>query len=229
MSLSEPSEFSTDNPIHEAVMDAIVSQRLAPSQKVSENILTEMFDITRSAARNLIEYLTAQQFLVSVSPRVTRVAPLTLLDVKQNFALRKMLVPDICAMAARHVDYDELIGANRVLTEAGVISDDESALRILKANKQFNIAIAEKTDYPLLIDWARQLEDMAMRIYWLYVKRHQALPFGPDQHDMIIEALRKDDTGRIKALVQDTLEQNEERVLNAIFADQKFYTQDLQV
>ncbi len=60
---------------YDVIMDAIVTQKLAPSQKVSENILTEMFDISRTTARNIMEQLTAQQFLVSVSPRITRVAP----------------------------------------------------------------------------------------------------------------------------------------------------------
>ena len=85
---------------YDAIIDAIVTQKLAPSQKVSENVFTDMFGISRTTARNIMERLTAQQFLVSVSPRITRVASLTLLDVKQNFALRKMLQPNIMAMAA---------------------------------------------------------------------------------------------------------------------------------
>ncbi|MEQ8935489.1 MAG: hypothetical protein RIE56_06835, partial [Amphiplicatus sp.] len=93
---------------YEVIMDAIVTQKLAPSQKVSENVLTEMFDISRTAARNIMEQLTAQRFLVSESPRVTRVAPLTLMDVKQNFAMRKMLQPHIFSMAAPQIDFEEL-------------------------------------------------------------------------------------------------------------------------
>ena len=38
----------------ELIMDAIVTQKLAPSQKVSENIFSEMFGISRTISRNLI-------------------------------------------------------------------------------------------------------------------------------------------------------------------------------
>ena len=93
---------------YEMVMDAIVTQRLAPSQKVSENILNAMFGISRTASRNLIERLTAQQFLEVVSPRITRVAPLTLMEVKQNFALRKLLVPEMAALSAVRLEFETL-------------------------------------------------------------------------------------------------------------------------
>ena len=50
------SETSAD--AYEIIMDAIVTQKLAPSQKVSENILTDMFEISRTTARNIMEQLT---------------------------------------------------------------------------------------------------------------------------------------------------------------------------
>ena len=161
---------------YDVIMDAIVTQKLAPSQKVSENILTEMFDISRTTARNIMEQLTAQQFLISVSPRITRVAPLTLLDVKQNFAMRKILQPEIFAMAASQVDADEIARMNEDTSHKAPLDNDELALKLLKANKQFNLNMAQHVKYPLMLHWVRQLEDTTMRIYWLYVKLNQLRP-----------------------------------------------------
>ena len=212
---------------YDLIMDAIITQRLAPSQKVSENILTEMFDISRTTARNIMEQLTAQQFLVSISPRVTRVAPLTLMDVKQNFAMRKMLQPNIFAMAAQQLDYDEIARLNDAVSHKGPITDDAVALRLLKANKLFNVYVAQQVNYPLLIHWVRQLEDTTMRIYWLYVKMMRAFPYTWDHQRDLVESLRSDQAEEIQKQTLMILSVCEERVLRAIFQHDQLYTQDL--
>lgn len=214
---------------YDLIMDAIITQRLAPSQKVSENILTEMFDISRTTARNIMEQLTAQQFLVSISPRVTRVAPLTLMDVKQNFAMRKMLQPNIFAMAAQQLDYDEIARLNDAVSHKGPITDDAVALRLLKANKLFNVYVAQQVNYPLLIHWVRQLEDTTMRIYWLYVKMMRAFPYTWDHQRDLVESLRSDQAEEIQKQTLMILSVCEERVLRAIFQHDQLYTQNLRL
>ena len=215
--------------VYEEIMDAIVTQRLAPSQKVSENILTEMFDISRTTARNIMEQLTAQQFLVSISPRVTRVAPLTLLDVKQNFAMRKMLQPNIFAMAASQVDFAEFVKLNDALSHKGPINDDHVVLKLLKANKRFNVYVAEQVKYPLLMHWVSQLEDTTMRIYWLYAKMKRVLPFTWEHQRELLEAVKNDHAEDIRDQTHKILAICEERVLDAIFLHDQLYTQDLRV
>lgn len=224
---TKPQNGGDSSAAYDLIMDAIITQRLAPSQKVSENILTEMFDISRTTARNIMEQLTAQQFLVSISPRVTRVAPLTLMDVKQNFAMRKMLQPNIFAMAAQAVDYDEIGRLNDAVSHKGPITDDEVALRLLKANKLFNVYVAQQVNYPLLIHWIRQLEDTTMRIYWLYVKMMRAFPYTWDHQRDLVESLRSDQPEEIQKQTLMILSTCEERVLRAIFQHDQLYTQDL--
>lgn len=214
---------------YDVIMNAIVTQKLAPSQKVSENILTEMFEISRTTARNIMEQLTAQQFLVSVSPRITRVAPLTLLDVKQNFAVRKMLQPEIFAMAASQVDHEQIMRMNEETSHKAPIADDEVALKLLKANKQFNVFMAQQVKYPLLIHWIRQLEDTTMRIYWLYVKLNRTLPYTWEHQRALVEAIRKDASSEIREQVHKILSSSEERVLDAIFMHDQLYMQDLKL
>ncbi|WP_020397925.1 GntR family transcriptional regulator [Kordiimonas gwangyangensis] len=213
----------------ELIMDAIVTQKLAPSQKVSENIFSDMFGISRTISRNLIERLIAKQFLVSVSPRVTIVAPLTLLDIKQNFTLRKVLLPAIFSLTAANVDFARLRELNKEIEAMQPILDDDTALALLKKNKDLNLLLCENAGYPLMMDWARQLEDTAMRIYWLYLKTQKRFPYSPDQQGMTIDVMKTDEPHRIKTVIHDILSQTEERILNTIFSNEQFYTQDLKV
>ncbi|WP_172449465.1 GntR family transcriptional regulator [Bowmanella denitrificans] len=211
------------------VMDAIVTQALPPSHKVSENILSDMFGISRTIARNLIERLIAQQFLVSLSPRITQVAPLTLLEIRQNFTLRKMLLPEVISLAGAKIDIEHIRQLNKRIQGLLPVKDDQTALQLLKINKEINLAFCAPAGYPLMNDWVRQLEDTAMRIYWLYIKTRQSFPYSGDQQNSLLDLIKGDEPRAIQAQVQDMIAQTEERILNAIFSHKQFYTQDLLV
>ncbi|MFC7048708.1 GntR family transcriptional regulator [Emcibacter nanhaiensis] len=211
------------------IMDAIVTQKLTPSQKVSENIFADMFGISRSISRNLIERLIAKQFLISVSPRVTQVAPLTLLEIKQNFMLRKILLPEAFSLAAPKVDFNALSRLAEEIENMLPIEDDETALKVLKTNKCLNLLAVEKTSYPLVIDWIEQLEDTAMRIYWLYTKINKSFFYSREQMEMTFSVMKNDEPGRTRKVLHDILTQTEDRILNSIFSQEQFNTQDLKV
>jgi len=211
------------------VINAIVTQKLAPSQKVSENIISEMFGISRAISRNLIERLIAKQFLVSISPRVTQVAPLTLLEIKQNFVLRKMLLPEIISLAAAKTDFDAVQQINEGIQKLLPVENDEAALEFLQHNKQLNLLLCERAGYPLMLDWVNQLEDTAMRIYWLYVKTNKSFPYSADQQTATYAVIKSEEPARIKKVIFDMITQTEERVMTTVFSQPQFYTQDLKI
>lgn len=214
--------------VYERIMDAIVTQRLAPGQKVSEKILTNMFGISRTAARNVMEQMTAQQFMVSISPRITRISSLTLIDVKQNFTIRKMLEPSVLSMTASHIDEGEFARLNKTIFHDGPLVDDDDILRVLKANRDFNLYIVRQTRYPLLINWTRQLEDTTMRIYWIYIKLTKSMPFDLEQH-VDLMALKNNQMDEIRRQVLMLISHSEDRVLNAIFMHGKLNAHNLSV
>ncbi len=211
------------------VIDAIVTQKLAPSQKVSENIISDMFGISRAISRNLIERLIAKQFLVSISPRVTQVAPLTLLEIKQNFMLRKMLLPEVMSLAAAKTDFEAVHAVNDDIQKLLPVIDDESSLQFLQKNKRLNLLLCEEAGYPLMLDWINQLEDTAMRIYWLYVKTNKSFPYSAEQQAATYDVIMSKEPARIKAMVHDMIAQTEDRVMTTVFSHPQFYTQDLKI
>ncbi|QIB65243.1 GntR family transcriptional regulator [Kineobactrum salinum] len=214
---------------YQQVMDAIVTQQLSPSQKVSENIFSDMFGISRTLARNLIERLIAKQFLVTVSPRVTLVAPLTAMEIKQNFALRKILMPQVWALAAASVDHEALEALHAEIRELRPMDNDGVALQMLQQNKALNLMVCANAGYPLMLDWIQQLEDTAMRIYWLYIKANNRSPYSSEQQARVLQALRSDEPASIREAVHDILSQVEDRILTSIFTSAQFLNQDLKL
>ena len=46
---------------------------------------------------------------------------------------------------------------------------------------------------------------------------------------MTIDVMKTDEPNRIRTVIHDILSQTEERILNTIFSNEQFYTQDLTV
>ena len=225
MSDQQPETDSLD--VFDRIMDTIVTQRLEPGQKVSENILTRMFGISRTVARNAMEQMTAQQFMVSNSPRITRIAPLTLRDVKENFTIRKMMEPSILSMISPQIEEAEFKRRNDAIFHEGPIETDEDALRILKANRNFNLYIAQQTQFQLLISWVRQLEETTMRIYWIYIKLTKSMPYPWEQHKSLLELVKNNQTDEIRRHTLMMISSCEDRVLHAIFTHGKLNAHSL--
>lgn len=226
--MAEPINVDTVT-AYELVMDAVVTQQLPPSQKISENILNEKFGISRSVGRNLIERLSAQQFLVNISPRITQVAPLTLLDIRQNFKLRKILLPEVISLAGSKIDHAKIDQLHDEIQSLLPIKDDASALQLLKVNKDMNLSFCSPAGYPLMDNWVRQLEDTAMRIYWLYIRTRGDFPFSKEQQSILLDVIKADEPKKIQTVVHNMITQTEERVLNAILNHKQFHNQDLLV
>jgi DNA-binding GntR family transcriptional regulator len=178
------SQDSGESTLRRQLKDAIVSQKLAPGQKVTETGLAELLSTSRTVARGLMEHLTAQDFLVSISPRMTRVAPLTVTSIKENFMLRKMILPELISTSITSVDLDALSALNKAIETLNVDKDDDDqVLKLLRLNRKFNLMLFADSKYQLPVSWAKLLEDMAMRIYWIYVKQHGKLPFAATRHE----------------------------------------------
>tara|TARA_R100000365_G_C2748698_1_gene81421 strand:+ start:24240 stop:24917 length:678 start_codon:yes stop_codon:yes gene_type:complete len=222
-------DFDAHEDLQRQVKEAIICQRLAPGQKVTELVLTEMFHTTRTVARSLMEQLTVQGFLISISPRITRVSPLTVLSIKENFALRKMLIPDLASESLTFVDFSELERINREISKATFSPDNEQdILNLLHLNSAYNLVLVSGVQYPLALKWAHLLEDVAKRIYWLYVKRTGDLPFNVRGHEQI-EQLRHGDPARVKNMLSESLYQTEQRILTSIFFQEPLYAKNLDI
>ena len=227
-SLPDTNKRSDERLLRRQIKDAIICQELAPSQKITELGIADTFGISRTVAKALIEQLVAHNFLVSVSPRITRVAPLTVLSIKENFLLRKMLMPELIAMSIPYVDYDEVTRLNQAIAEAKVDRNDNTEiLNLLRKNRDHNLTLIANIKFQLPLRWLNLLEDIAMRVYWLYVRQHGELPFAPTNHSLMVEAMQQNDRDRARSIVLEILEQNEDRILNGIFSNDSYFTHDL--
>jgi len=219
---------SEESALRRRLKDVIVSQKLAPGTKVTETGIADLLSTSRTVARRLMDQLTVQEFLVSISPRMTRVSPLTVTSIKENFLLRKMILPELFSMSISNIDIDAMSKLNNKIIAMDVDKDDDSeVLKLLRLNREYNLAFLAGSKFRLPVTWATLLEDMAMRIYWIYVKQNGQLPFAASRHESLLKTLQEDNPKRVQSDARKILTENEALILSAVYANDDFNSQDL--
>lgn len=172
---------------------AIITHDLAPSQKISENMLVEEYDLTKSAVRAAVTSLTFEGLIVSRSSKFQTVAPLTMANINETFRLRNILEPEAVRLAAGKADVDHLRELNELCQRPYTAGDRDDEYEFLTANALFHIAIAQGSGMPRLAQWIEQLHDQTMRCLWISLQVEGRPDVWSHGHDEIIDALEKGD------------------------------------
>src|SRR5690606_30136875 len=79
--------------IHGRIYNAIVEQRLQPGTKLTEERLAELFEVSRTQVRGVLQRLAVEQLVTLVPNRGAFVATPTAEDARDVLAVRRILEP----------------------------------------------------------------------------------------------------------------------------------------
>ena len=179
---------------------AIITHELAPSQKVSENLIVDQFALTKSAARAAVASLVFEGLIVARSPKLQVIAPLTMADIRETFRLRNLLEPEAARLAAGKADITHLRALNAQCQQPYRIGDRDEEFGFLMANAGFHIAIAQSAGLPRLARWIEELHDQTMRCLWISLQAEGRAGAWAHGHDEILEALEAGDSEAAAAI-----------------------------
>jgi DNA-binding GntR family transcriptional regulator len=128
---------------HERLRRAIVRLQLPPGTGVSEQQLSERFGLSKAAVRAALARLRAEGLVLAEPRRGHVVAPLTLRDVGEVYALRLLLEPPAAEQAAGQVDRAVLDRLRAAVADPVDVDDDASIDRFLDSNRAVHVTVAD--------------------------------------------------------------------------------------
>jgi DNA-binding GntR family transcriptional regulator len=195
---------------YEAIREDIIACRLAPGAEITEAMLALRLGVGKAPVRTALVRLAQEGLVQSLPRRGYRVAPITLRDVQELFALRLMLEPEAARIAAGRFD------AERLRRGTAVRRDGERAL--LKADCDFRMALAEAGGNRRLTALVQNLMDDIERLL------HAGLDL-PDrgqeierEHAALVEALAAGDGEAAARLAAEQIEAARRWVMDALMA-----------
>ncbi|MFA7439323.1 GntR family transcriptional regulator [Castellaniella sp.] len=211
---SAPADESADveTRIYRAVFDSVMGQRLKPGTKLPEAPLCELFGVSRSVVRKVLQKL-AHDHIVQLRPnRGAIVAVPTREETRQIFEARRALEAAIVRLVAERATARDLKGLREQLRaehEAMHRFDQPAWARLASA---YHLRLAELSGNPIL---QRYLQEIVSRCS-LIVAVHQ--PPGNaacehDEHERIMDCIARGDAEGAVQLMDQHLRELEEHLM----------------
>lgn len=183
-----PPKKSRDVVIYEQVFDALLEQKLAPGTRLSEDKLGQLFGVSRTIIRKVLQRLEYEGVVEIHRNRGASVASATKDQVKQVFAARRTIELAVVEQACAHINEAQIETLRNIIDEEkkAVERDDKgSALRL---SGELHLLLAEFCGNEVLSGFARSLISRCSLIIAQYGTTPSKL-CSIDEHFELIDAI----------------------------------------
>jgi DNA-binding GntR family transcriptional regulator len=198
----EPARFRA-NQVYESIRDAICVGRFLPGERMAEEALARLLDVSRQPVHQALQQLHKEGFLCETGRRGLVVAPVNMEMAQHVFDLRAALDASAAATAARRATGNERRAGEDLLMAGRRALADRDIQAMIQADFGFHSYIYDLSGNPLIANVAR--------MNWHHVRRlvttlsDRILSFVPmwDQHDTILSAVVAGDAEAAERLARD--------------------------
>ncbi|WFE70011.1 GntR family transcriptional regulator [Halomonas sp. M1] len=194
--------------IYRAISDAIIKQQLHPGARLREDALTEVFNISRTGIRKILQRLAMEQ-LVTITPRrgasVTRP---TAAEARDVFAARKMVECGLMPEAALHITPQDVLELREMAKrehKALKAGEQSTAIQLSAA---FHERLAQLSGNATLAAFVSQLCSRSSLILAVYGSAGH-LGCESHDHDDLIDYLAAGEGEKARAFMQHHLDEIE--------------------
>jgi GntR family transcriptional regulator, rspAB operon transcriptional repressor len=192
-----PGRRSLTEQVYDALKREILTAQLRPSQPLIENDLAARFGVSKTPIREALRLLVQDGWIVVLPRKGYLVRPLSLEDVREVFALRLMLEPQVAAEAASHRS-DALLDRLRAAAAGAREPSYQGAMRAARA---FHLTVAEAAGSGRLSRVLEALLDEVERLLHLMPQLTDRITsmVEPAAHERIIAAIAAGDAEQAAA------------------------------
>jgi DNA-binding GntR family transcriptional regulator len=188
---------------HERLRRAVVRLELPPGTEMSEQRLAARFHLSKAAVRAGLARLRAEGLVLAEPRRGHVVAPLTLRDVAEIYALRLLLEPAAAAAAAGRLDRAAIARLREAVSDTVDVDDPASIDRFLDGNRAVHVSVARAAGNARLAVAIERLLDDSERAIGVAL-RAGAAARGlrvRDEHAALLDAIAAADSDAAERLM----------------------------
>lgn len=175
--------------VYEALKQAIIRGDLRPSESINEPGLAEQYGTSKTPIREALRLLVHDGWVVIIPRRGYLVRPLGLEDIREVFALRRMLEPQLAADTARRQHPNDVSRLQDVMKRQR--SADLGFDQIVQSAEGFHLALAEMSGNTRSVKIVSGLIEEVVRLTHLMPRLEQNLRSIAelDAHEGITDAI----------------------------------------
>jgi len=212
---------------YEAIQGDIIRCRLLPGAEFTENALVSRYQLGKTPVRQALARL-AQEGLVRILPRRGYlVAPISIKDVQDIFALRLLLETEGVRLAAGKVDGERLRRLDEICSAGYDPGNPDSAAEFLRVNTEFHVTIAQASGNDRLASIVAQLLRDMERIFHVGLRLRNRSEEMAHEHRDLVAALVAGDGEAAKRIDAAQIEAARKMVMDGLLSSAQFMTVSL--
>ncbi|WP_225826438.1 GntR family transcriptional regulator [Streptomyces naphthomycinicus] len=186
------------------ISDRLVTLRIRPGEPVNDERIAAELGFGRTPVREALKRLEHERLIVAYPRRGTFATEVQIADLGHISEVRKQLEPLAAGMAARRAGQDDRAGLDRLLGELAQTSDGGTDL--IRLDMTVHRAIYAATRNPYLQDTLIRYDNLATRIWCLFLDRLPGLAGHVHEHGPLLRAIIDGDAEKASALAAGHVE-----------------------
>jgi DNA-binding GntR family transcriptional regulator len=184
--------------VYHLVRQWIIEGELRPGSFLAEPELAERCHTSRTPVREALSRLAQDGWVISFHRKGFQVQPITLADVSELYAYRRLFERYACERAAETATAAHLAELERILDAED--NPHNSLPEIFALNEQFHLALAERTENGRMI--------AQMRLTMAFLRRLNLIAVAKDKvsHRDIVQAIKARDASRASSLMGEHMD-----------------------
>ncbi|MFI0780484.1 GntR family transcriptional regulator [Streptomyces sp. NPDC021212] len=210
-------ELSLAERAYRAIRDRLVMLEIRPGAPINEDQLAQSLGVGRTPVREALKRLQYERLITTYPRRGTFATEVNITDLAHISEVRQELEPLAAGQAARRAtatDRATLMAALRELES--VHSRRPEADELMRLDLSVHRAIYAATHNPYLEDTLVRHDNLATRIWCLFIERLSDMAGHIEEHGPLIEAIVAGDPEKAAQLARDHVEGFERAIRAAI-------------
>ncbi|WP_435845900.1 GntR family transcriptional regulator [Streptomyces huasconensis] len=189
---------------YRSLADRLVTLRIRPGEPLNDERIAAELGFGRTPVREALKRLEHERLIVSYPRRGTFAAEVQIADLRHLSEVRLQLEPLAAALAAERAGEDDRAGLSRLLEQLAEASGGESDL--IRLDMTLHRAIYAATRNPYLEDTLIRYDNLATRIWCLFLDRLPGLAGHVHEHGPLLRAVIDRDAEKARALAANHVE-----------------------
>ncbi|MDN6297549.1 MAG: GntR family transcriptional regulator [Halomonas sp.] len=194
--------------IYQTISDAIIEHQLRPGARLREDALTEVFNISRTGVRKILQRLALEQLVTLTPRRGASVTRPTASEARDVFAARQLVECGLMPEVARRITQDDVRELKRMAREEREALSVGAQSRAIKFSAAFHERLAELSGNATLAAFVRQLCSRSSLILAVYGSTGH-LGCESHDHDDLVDCLERGEGTNARAFMQRHLKEIE--------------------
>lgn len=183
---------------YRSISDRLVTLRIRPGEPVNDERIAAELGFGRTPVREALKRLEHERLIVAYPRRGTFATEVQIADLGHISEVRKQLEPLAATMAAHRAGEDERADLDRLLAQLADASDGGTDL--IRLDMTVHRAIYAATRNPYLEDTLIRYDNLATRIWCLFLDRLPGLAGHVHEHGPLLRAVIDRDAEKARAL-----------------------------